>query len=80
MNAADRFLRFAAECEVMAKFSRSPENRMVWSGLAQRWQRCAELVDRQYSNDHASSLKRHLKAVHTVQNAHQVQPGSLGNF
>jgi hypothetical protein len=27
MNAADRFLRFAAECEVMAKFSRSPQ---IW--------------------------------------------------
>ena len=30
MNAADRFLRFAAECEVMAKFSRSP--RIGWFG------------------------------------------------
>jgi hypothetical protein len=27
MKASDRFLRFAAECEVMAKFSRSPENK-----------------------------------------------------
>jgi hypothetical protein len=24
MNTSDRFLRFAAECEVMAKFSRCP--------------------------------------------------------
>jgi hypothetical protein len=39
MNTSDRFLRFAAECEVMAKFSRTPENRTVWSGLAQRWTR-----------------------------------------
>jgi hypothetical protein len=44
MGASDRFLRFAAECEVMAKFSRSPENRAVWRGLAQRWVRCAELM------------------------------------
>jgi hypothetical protein len=54
MNAADRLLRFAAECEVMAKFNRSRENRTVWSDLAQRWQRGAELVDHQYSNDRAS--------------------------
>ena len=37
MNTSDRFLRFAAECEVMAKFSRTPENRAVWNGLAERW-------------------------------------------
>ena len=42
-----RFLRFAAECEVMAKFSPSPESRAVWSTLAQRWIRCAKLIDQQ---------------------------------
>jgi hypothetical protein len=47
MHATDRFLRFAAECEVMAKFTRSPENRAVWKGLAERWLRCAELMDRE---------------------------------
>jgi hypothetical protein len=68
MNTADRFLRFAAECEVMAKISRSPENRTVWSGLAQRWQRCAELLDHQYSysNDRISSRKRYPKAMHSA--------------
>ena len=81
MNTSDRFLRFAAECEVMAKFSRPPENRTVWSGLAQRWPRCAELVDQQDSDERSRrSLKRHLKAVHTVRHANQVQPRSLGNF
>ncbi len=81
MNTSDRFLRFAAECEVMAKFSRTPENRAVWSGLAQRWIHCAELVDQQDSDDCSRrSLKRHLKAVHTVRHANQVQPGSLGDF
>ncbi len=44
MNASDRFLRFAAECEVMAKFTHSQENRIVWSQMAQRWRRCAELM------------------------------------
>jgi hypothetical protein len=64
MNTADRFLRFAAECEVMAKFSRSRESRTVWNGLAQRWQRCAELMEQQYSNDNISS-KRRPKAVYS---------------
>jgi hypothetical protein len=65
MNTSDRFLRFAAECEAMAKFTRSPESRRVWSGLAQRWQRCAELMDHQDSNrDGRRSLKRYPKVVH----------------
>ena len=29
MSASDRFLRFAAECEVMAKFTPSSENEAV---------------------------------------------------
>ena len=45
MNTSDRFLKFAAECQVMAKFSPSSENKAVWRGLAQRWIRCAELMD-----------------------------------
>lgn len=52
MHATDRFLRFAAECEVMAKFTRSPENKAVWTGLAQRWLRCAELMEQEYANLH----------------------------
>lgn len=64
MDATDRFLRFAAECEVMAKFSRSPENRAVWSGMAQRWIRCAELMDRQDSDAHGgvAAKRRHRAA------------------
>ena len=66
MNTSDRFVRFAAECEVMAKFSRSPENRAIWSSLAQRWLRCAAFMDRQESNEHrVNSAKRHKRAVLT---------------
>jgi hypothetical protein len=64
MNTSDRFLRFAAECEVMAKFSRSPEKKAVWSGLAQRWQRCAELLEHQYSKDRTRSVKHHSRQMH----------------
>jgi hypothetical protein len=43
MDPAERFLRFAAECEFMAKFTRNPENRLVWARMAERWIRCARL-------------------------------------
>jgi hypothetical protein len=52
MDTTDQFLRFAAECEVMAKFTRSAENRAVWTGLAQRWMRCAELMEHKHANLH----------------------------
>jgi len=63
MNTSDRFLKFAAECQVMAKFSPSSENRAVWRGLAQRWTRCAELMDHQELEEHSRrSLKRQSKS------------------
>jgi hypothetical protein len=66
MNVSDRFLRFAAECEVMAKTSRSTENRVVWSGLAERWIRCAKLIDQQGSKGHSyRPPKRHLRAIYS---------------
>lgn len=45
MNTSERFMRFAAECEIMAKSSRSPQSRLTWRGLAERWVRCAKLAD-----------------------------------
>src|SRR5580700_4063271 len=49
MGVSERFLRFAAECELMAKGSRDPKNKTVWRSIAERWTRCAELVERQNS-------------------------------
>jgi hypothetical protein len=54
MSTSEKFLRFAAECEVMAKFTRSAESRATWSRLAERWIRCAEMVER-----NAVSSRRH---------------------
>lgn len=60
MDATDQFLRFAAECEVMAKFTRSPENKAVWTGLAQRWMRCAQLLEQDHASPHrAARAKRY---------------------
>ena len=49
MLTSDRFLRFAAECEVMAKFTDSRESKIAWNQIAERWQRCAALIDKQDS-------------------------------
>ena len=47
MNTSERFLKFAAECEVMAKGAPNRGNRAAWRSIAQRWIRCAELIERQ---------------------------------
>ena len=62
MNTAEHFLRFAAECEAMAKFSHSPENKTVWRQLAERWLRIADLVEHQNTlDDTVGRMKRHRK-------------------
>ncbi len=48
MIPSEEFLRHAAECEHMARFSRDPQSRAVWHGMAERWNRCAELA-KQYN-------------------------------
>ena len=66
MNASERFLKFAAECEAMAKFSHSRENKTVWRELAERWLRIADFVERQ--NTLANSVgrpKQHRKRLHS---------------
>lgn len=60
MNPAERFIRFAAECEWMAKFTPSPENKIEWARMAKKWLRYADFYDRQTSAAHRGSLtKRH---------------------
>src|SRR5262249_23025055 len=44
MTAVEHFLRHAAECESMAQFSRDPQSKAVWRGMAERWSRGAELA------------------------------------
>lgn len=65
MNPSEKFMRFAAECEHMAKFTRSPENRTVWIRMAERWMRCAQLYDRESAAVHSTSVaRRHRPASH----------------
>ena len=68
MDPSEKFLRFAAECERMAKFTHTPENRAVWFRMAERWLRCAELYDRQTlaaHRDRSSPTKRHRTTPHS---------------
>jgi len=60
MNTSEKFLRFAAECEVMAKFTRSAESRATWSRLAERWIRCAEMVERNGLASHRHRITKHI--------------------
>jgi hypothetical protein len=65
MNPSEKFLRFAAECELMAKFTHSPENKTVWNRMAERWLRCAQLYDRECSAVRSAvSAKRHRTPAH----------------
>jgi hypothetical protein len=59
MYPSEKFRKFAAECQVMAKLARSPESKATWNRLAARWIQCAELVAERYSS--ATKLDRMAK-------------------
>ena len=49
MVPREEFIRHAAACESIAKFSRDPENKRLWRRMAERWIRCPELAQEQDS-------------------------------
>jgi hypothetical protein len=62
MDPSERFLRFAAECERMAKFTHSRENKVVWTRMAERWVRCARLYDGRNAAMRAETTARRHRA------------------
>jgi hypothetical protein len=50
MKPSEKFRRFAAECEAMSNFAKSPESKATWNGLAARWILFAELAEVRYSS------------------------------
>ena len=56
MDASEKFLRFAGECELMAT-SRPARGAAAWRRLAERWIRCAELSERQISSVRAAGYE-----------------------
>jgi hypothetical protein len=60
MNPSEKFVTFAAECKLIAKFTHTPEDKAEWKQMSERWLRCAELSDRETSAAHHAYLaKRH---------------------
>jgi hypothetical protein len=47
MNLPEEFLRHAADCKQMAKFTRDPVSAATWNEMAERWLQCAEFAKRQ---------------------------------
>jgi hypothetical protein len=47
LNPPDEFLKHAAECELMAKSARKPEDKETWRRMAERWLHCAETFTNQ---------------------------------
>jgi hypothetical protein len=43
--SVEHFQRFAAECEAMADGTRNPKDKELWMRLAQRWLKCAALME-----------------------------------
>jgi hypothetical protein len=69
MNPPDEFLKHAAQCEQMAKFTRDTESKATWKRMAERWRRCAERFTSQ-------SLAAH---HHVPQQHRKPAPGWSGN-
>lgn len=55
--SVQHFERFAAECEAMAAGTRNPKDRDVWMRLAQRWLRCAALMEQEEADLRARRRK-----------------------
>jgi hypothetical protein len=62
MNPSEKFVKFAAECELMAKSTQTRESKSVWMLMAERWLRCAELYDREASAARDAHLAKRRRA------------------
>jgi hypothetical protein len=63
MTPSEHFMQHAAECKFMASLARDPESKKTWIGMAERWQRCAELALEQSA--HQAKQARHRKQAKT---------------
>jgi hypothetical protein len=59
MNPSEEFLRHAADCQQMAKFTRDPASKATWSRMAERWLSCAERFKSQSVAAQRNPAKRH---------------------
>jgi hypothetical protein len=61
MTPSEHFLRHAAECKFMAQLARDKESKATWMGMAERWNRCAELA-KQQTIHHTKEARRRKQA------------------
>ncbi len=61
--SVEHFQRFAAECEAMACRTRNLKDKELWIRLAERWLRCATLMEREEADARARRNKDR-KTVH----------------
>jgi hypothetical protein len=66
MHAADRFLKFSTECQLMAERAPQRENKRAWNRLAERWRRCAKLTEQLDVDLRSSELRRKQKYLKIV--------------
>jgi hypothetical protein len=59
MTPSQQFLKFAADCESMARLTHDPRNEPVWRRLAERWVRCAEWAERESLAAQNAQFQRH---------------------
>jgi hypothetical protein len=58
MNPSEEFLRHAADCQQMAKFSRDAASKETWNRMAERWLSCAERFNNEIAAAHRQPVKR----------------------
>jgi hypothetical protein len=61
MHPSEEFLKHAADCQRMAKFTRDSASKATWNRMAERWQRCAETFNRQSAA--AKPVQRHRRGA-----------------
>jgi hypothetical protein len=66
MDAAENLLRFADECEQMAKRTSDREGKHAWRELAQRWRRCAELRQEQDASRESAVYRAQQAKLHPL--------------
>jgi hypothetical protein len=62
MNPSEEFLKHAADCQRMAKFTRDPESKATWNRMAERWLECAERFKRSQASARPAP-RRHRRSI-----------------
>ena len=59
MTRSEEFRSYAAECDRMVNYTRDPDGRAIWKCMAARWQRAAELEEKEDAPARRDAPLRH---------------------